>query len=426
MVLSLVTSPTPLAAALVLSAALGTACSRPPAELRVVTATPAPTVRPDDSPTPLPAPTLTPSPQPTAAPTLNPEHIWVAPDSDTHVVVDVALDGTAAAISLPLAEDATASSVTASPDGSAIAYLVWDADGDQQGVAVWRPDESESTLIAEPRIGFRIIALRLAADGSRLAYVQVQDGQRWGDAAWQLNVVGTQTAGESSDAGPLLTAATGESLPELTPPLPFAWPQDGPILLVPAVPPNDGGGDGIYASDPAGGGTRALLQPEGRLIGLPQLSPDGTQLALLAGNPEGGGADAVQIHDLRLDETTEMQAPPGEAIYGLRWQPDGDHLLLDLVAPSPDDTGQLEQFWALVEAGQPPPWHGSTRAPGPGRAGLFDYEVTEEGVIYTLLPENGESMLFLTPDLANESNIQQVELGSLFDSPGAATIIRVP
>jgi hypothetical protein len=344
------------------------------------------------------------------------------------VVVDVAWDGTAAAIALPLAEDAIASSVTAAADGSAIAYMVWDAnvDHDQQGVAIWRLNESESTLIAEPRIGFHIIALWLTADGSRLAYVQVQDGQRWGDAAWQLNVVGTQPAGESSDTESPLIAATGEDLPELTPPLPFAWPQDGPILLAPVSPPGDGSGEGIYASDPTGGGTRALLQPESSLIGLPQLSPDGTQLALLLANTEGTGADVVQIHDLRLDETTEMQAPPGEAIYGLRWHPDGDHLLLDLVAPSPDDTGQLEQFWALVEAGQPLPWHGSTRAPGPGRAGLFAYEVIEGGVVYTLLPEDGESMLFLTPDLANESSTQQVELGSLFDSPGAAAIIRVP
>lgn len=394
----------------------------------MVTATPAPTAQPDDSPTPLPAPTLTPSPQPTAAPALNPDHIWVAPDNDTRVVVDVALDGTAIAIPLPLAEDTIASSVTASADGSVIAYAVWDADADrdQHGVAVWRPGESESTLIAEPRTGFHIIALQLTADGSRLAYVQVQDGFRWGEAGWRLNVVGTQPAGESSDAGSPLTAATREDLPELTPPLPFAWPQDGPILLAPAVPSSDGSGDGIYAADPAGGGARALLQPEGSLIGLPQLSPDGTQLALLAGTAESGGTDAVQIHDLRLDETTEMQAPPGEVIYGLRWHPDGDHLLLDLVAPSPDDTGQLEQFWALVEAGQAPPWHGSTRAPGLDRAGLFDYEVIEGGVVYTLLPEDGDSMLFLTPDLANEASTQRIELGSLFDSPGAAAILRVP
>jgi hypothetical protein len=367
-----------------------------------------PTPKPTSAAFATPAATKTPS---APVPALDPGHIWVGVEGMAGLVAGVSPQGEAAAVRLPLGEGQLASNPVASPDGHALAYLVWDADGEQRGAAVWPIGEPEHRLVAEPQEGYRIVALILSADSGWLAYVQAESGQPPDRAGWRVDAV-PATGGEP------LALADRQSLGDAALLQPFAWPADGPLLLVPAIP----GGEttGVYAVNLSAETGRVVFTAEGQVVS-PVLAPGGTQVAYLSAGPGSDGE--LRVRDLRLDETISMAAPDGHAIYGARWRPDG-RLLLDMVAPAPDDPGQVMQLWAVAGVGQPPPWEQSP--PAPGREGLFDYEPFGEGVVYTLLPTGGPWELYILDSLAGGGVPRAVRLDALAQEDGAPVILRVP
>jgi dipeptidyl aminopeptidase/acylaminoacyl peptidase len=364
------------------------------------------------------------SPTPPPEPALSPGRFWIAVEGGGDALAAVSPDGEVQVVRLPLNDGQRATDVLAAPDGRSLAYLAWDVDGAQLGIAAWRLDEPNARLIAKPEAGMRIIGLAFSGDGAGLAYVQVEQGRALAEAGWQVSVI-------PAGGGASTVVATPDTLADMLPPVPIGWPADGPLLLIPAVP--DASAGGIYAVDTETVTGSQLVPVEGRLVADPQLSPDGARLAFLASNSAGdassGGAYAakqVYIYDLRRDDLTTMQAPRAQAIYGVRWHPDGARLLLDIVAPSPDDAGQLNQVWALVESGREPPWPGSPQGPGPGRDRLFDYAPYQEGVAYTLLPDGEEWALYIVPDLVKGQEMRVVSLEAIAHPSGAPVIIHAP
>lgn len=361
----------------------------------------------------MPEPSATPVPLPTAVPmpALDPAAIWVGVEGTGDAVVAVTAGGLARTVRLPLNEGQHASFVTAARDGRTLAYLVLNADATPRGVAVWALTEPNARLVAQPLPGYRIIALYLSDDSSGLAVVQVSTEGRLEDADWRIDRVLVQ-------GGDPLVVLDREMLGDVPPLVPFAWPAGGPLLLIPALP---GTQAGIYAANPQAGGGRALITPEEPLLGVPALSPDGSRLAYLVAE---GEATAVSVHDLRLDQTSMIAAPEGQTIYGVRWLPEGDYLLVDVVAPAQGDSAQREQLWALVAADEPEAWTPSP--PGPGRENLFDYAPFGAGVAYTVLPTDEVWALTILPDLAGEQEPLVVTLDALAGSAGAPRIIRTP
>src|SRR5688572_5287870 len=107
--------------------------------------TPPPTTSPTPEPTPTrtPRPTSTPVPQPV----LSPDAFWVAADGRSTLVQEVRPNSEARTIPLPLNEGQTASDLIASSDGAYLAYLVWNEDGTQHGIASWKLIEPNARLI---------------------------------------------------------------------------------------------------------------------------------------------------------------------------------------------------------------------------------------------------------------------------------------
>ncbi len=367
---------------------------------------------------PSPAPTSTPLPEPA----LDPELVWVAVDGMGDALMTVAPDGAAEKVRLPLNEGQRASSVVAARDGRFLAYLVWDAEGHQHGVATWDLTEVNARLVMRPLPGYRIIALYLADDSSALVTVQVAEDQPLEEADWRLD----RTPARGGE--PTLLASR-DMLDDVPPLVPFAWPVGGPILLNAAIHMNLS--RGIYAVNPDVGGGRLVIPLDEQIVVSPALSSDDTRLAYLTYDSSAPGAstgdihtvNVVRVHNLRLDQTVTVAAPEGQSIYGMRWHPDGVRLLLDMVTRSADGS-QGEQFWALVAPDQPPPWTQTT--PGPGRENLFDYEPYGAGVIYTVLPLDGVWELYVLPDLLSDSPPQVVSLEPLAQEYGAPVIIRTP
>ncbi len=325
-------------------------------------------------------------------------------------VAAVGADGSVKRVRLPLNEGQTASDLAAARDARHLFYLVWNTDGSQHGIASWNLDEPNARFIVLPLPGHRIIALFPSGDSAWLAYVQVESGLPLDEAAWRVDLIPVG-GGESQ------LVATRETLADILPPVPFAWPVGGPLLLAPVVP--GGGAAGIYAVNPQTGGGRQLFPVEGEVLISPALSPGGGELAYLVADAAGEAATTVMVRSLRLDETAQIPAPEGQTVYGVRWHADGERLLLDVVS-----AGQGEQRWALARATGGAPWLLS--APGPGRERLFDYQPYGEGVVYTLLPEGGEWALYLLPDLAAEAQPHEVELAAIAQEFGAPIIIRLP
>src|SRR5688500_16943762 len=91
------------------------------------------------TPIPSPTPTLTPTARPTATlgpqPVRDPDAFWVAADGQSTQVIEVLPDGESRAIPLPLNEGQSASDLISSPDGAYLAYLVWEEDSTQHGIA---------------------------------------------------------------------------------------------------------------------------------------------------------------------------------------------------------------------------------------------------------------------------------------------------
>lgn len=360
-------------------------------------------------------PTALPTPSPTPAPALDPQAIWIGVEGVGDSMVAVDASGVARTVRLPLNEGQHASFVVASRDGRYVAYLVLNADGTPRGVAAWNPAEPNARLVAQPLEGYRIIGLYLADDSSGLAVVQVSAEDRLQDADWRIDRIPPQ-GGE-----PQLIA--GRQVLDGAPPLlPFAWPPQGPLLLIPAGV--QGVQAAIYAVNPQTGGGRLLFAPREPLVGTPALSPDGAHLAYLTAEDEGGATTAVRIHSLRLDETTALPAPPGLFIYGLRWLPDSKHLLLDVGASPLEDAAQRDQFWALATLDPAAPWVQSP--PQAGRT-FFDFEPYGAGVIYTTAPLEGEPWtLTILPDLQGAVEPLIVPLEALSGSDGLPAIIYTP
>jgi len=393
-------------AALMLCLVAAPACSLVFGGALTPTALPSPTVA---QPTALPTPSLTP------APALDPQAIWVGVEGIGDLVMVVNANGATQAVRLPLNEGQHASFVVASRDGRYVAYLVLNADGTPRGIAAWNPGEPNARLVARPLEGYRIIGLYLADDSSGLAVVQVSAEDRLEDADWRIDRVPPQ-------GGEPQLIASRQMLDGAPPLLPFAWPSQGPLLLVPAGVQSTTAA--IYAVNPQTGGGRLLLAPQGRLVGTPTLSPDGALLAYLTAEGEGSAATAVCIHSLRLDETMTLPAPPGLFIYGLRWLPDGEHLLLDVGASPLEDATQRDQLWALAAPDPNAPWVQSP--PQVGRV-FFDFEPYGAGVIYTTAPLDGEPWtLTILPDLQGAGEPLVIPLEALSGSDGLPAIIYTP
>jgi dipeptidyl aminopeptidase/acylaminoacyl peptidase len=403
---------------LVAAGCAGLAGVRPASEAETRQAAPPPDVGDGQASDETPGPTSTPEPA------LPPDRFWIAVEGGGDALAAVSPGGEVEIVRLPLNEGQQATDVIAAPDGGSLAYLAWDADGAQLGIAVWRLDEPNARLIVRPEAGMRIIGLAFSGDEAGLAYVQVEQGRALAEAGWQVSVI-------PAGGGASTVVATPDTLAEMLAPVPLGWPVDGPLLLIPAVP--GASAEGIFAVDTETATGSQLVPVEGRLIADPQLSPDGTQLAFLASDPagdetpaDGYAAKQVTIYDLRRGDLTTMEAPRGQEIYGVRWHPDGVRLLLDIVAPSPDDAGGLAQVWALVESGREPPWPGSPQGPGPGRDRLFDYVPYREGVAYTLLPDGEEWALYIVPDLVKGQEMNVVSLEAIAHPSGAPVIVHAP
>ncbi len=375
--------------------------------------------------TPSPAASLTPSPAPTARPqtALSPFDIWVVAEGlNSDAVLGVSPDGSALTLArLPLNEGQHASDVVAARNGCCLAYLVWDGSG-QHGAAVWNLSGPNARLAAQPLPGYRIMAIFLSDDGSALACVQVQKGASLEEADWRLDSV-------PSEGGQPTLLVNREAAGGVYPLIPFAWPAGGPLLLNAAAP--DHTSQGIFAVNPASGEGRVLVQTGGSMVSMPALSPSGSLLAYLTHEGEEGGTasqrtvpNAVRVFDLRLDTSFTIPAPAGQAVYGMRWHPDSQRLLLDLVTLPTDDAGLPPQFWALAPLDQPPPWPQSET--GPERQDLFDYEVLGDGVAYTTLPASGQWQLYVLPEVGGTQPLIVIPLELIAQESAAPAIIRVP
>ena len=85
---------------------------------------------------------------------------------------------------------------------------------------------------------------------------------------------------------------------------------------------------GLYAIDAEGGQPIPLPIPQaGEDVGSPRFSPDGTQIAYLAGNGEAqvwvANADGTDAHQILADEPTVLRG-----LTGFEWSPAGDHLAI--------------------------------------------------------------------------------------------------
>lgn len=362
--------------------------------------------------------TTTITPEPTAQPALDPSFLWInAGPAAGQTIASASPDGSVTTVQLPLEEGQTAGSIIAAPDGSALAYIVWQPNGRQQGVAVWQLTEDTHRIVAQADPDWRIIALTFSGGADALAFVEVEEGLPLDSADWVLEV--TPLDGET------FTAATRDDLDASTVLIPFAWPQGGPILLSPAAP--DSGTAGIVAVNPQTGGSKPLTPPEERISGTAWLSPDGTRLAYVAG--EAGEAQA-RVLDLRLGGTVTVQPPPDTTLLSLRWLPDGEHLLLDLSAPSPADDGGLAHAWAAASIEEPESWQMSEPR---ALDGLFDYaplddepgDTLHEGIAYTLTPGDTGCELVVLPEIGGEA-AAPITLQSAAQSDCAPFMIRIP
>ncbi|NDJ54625.1 MAG: hypothetical protein GYB68_16280 [Chloroflexi bacterium] len=406
----------------------------------------APALRNDGPPTPqdaTPSALLSPSPDPietlpVSGAALNGAEFWVAAEGATEAILSVALDGSTQRLPVPLNPGQQASRLVASQDGSWLAFIVSDADGSQRGAATWNVNELNARLIAPAQEGFRVVSLMIAGDNSALALVSVEDGVPIDEADWFLLSL-------PIDGGGVQVLASRDSLAEEgveVPPTLFAWPGDerqlGPILLNAESP--DGSSAGIFAVLPPqpldeGGFSepfvRRIAAPDER-ISAPRLSPNGAQFVYLSLNdsdptlPDDLPTNIARVYDLRLDEAITLQPPQGTAIFGARWLPTGDRLVLDIVRlPSAEQIDEtIEQGWVVVDPANLEGWQPSFI--GPQRDRLFDYEAFgPQGVAYTVFPDNESWLMVILPDVFTD-DIVTVSLAAIAAPDGTPIIVHVP
>jgi dipeptidyl aminopeptidase/acylaminoacyl peptidase len=377
-------------------------------------------------------PTATPEPSPTPAPTaiptpayyLDPDRLWVGLDGPANVMMTISMDGETDLVSIPLNEGQQASDLAASRDGRYLAYLVWNASREQHGIASWNLSGPNAKLVAKPEPGYRIVGLYVADGASALVYVQVEEGILPGEADWRVD----STPIDGGDSTLLVDRST---LDDLYPPTLFAWPDDGLLLLNASAP--DGSSQGIYAFNPENGQSSQILPPVDARIVAPTLSPDSSKIAYLTLDTslpdivsELVTTNVVRIYDLRLDETTTIAPGEGQAIYGVRWLPDGKRVLLDMVDLSADDVGVTAQHWLLVPIDQTE--FATDNLPDTPRGEfLFDYEPLSEGVVYTVRPVDDKWNMYIIPDVAAEESAPHViVLDDLAQDNSAPLIVRIP
>jgi len=377
------------------------------------------------------------SPTPTLLPTSSTEDpngllpaqwIWVGIEGFGDSLMAVSPDtGETTILDLPLNEGQTASDVVASKDGKFLAYLVWEGD-EQLGIATWMLQERDARLSVALDDNERIIDLFLQENGQNIAYVRVLD-----DESPLNELTPWQAQSVPVGGGETTLLLDSQTLSGIFPPRSFAWTEDG-TLYMSAINPQ-GGLQGIYAVNPITGTSRVVLEPDvDEVLVAPTLSPDGATIAYLSYDdtiiPESF-TDLVPTNILRMidvesgETTTTMLPLDNQAIFGVRWLPEGDMVLLDIIGLSQEDNGTQPQAWAIAEVGELPPW--DNQLTGPERAFLFDYEPlgASMGVAYTTLPADGNWTLYILSDIG-EGETREVSLRGIEQELGAPVIVYTP
>jgi hypothetical protein len=384
------------------------------ASLLITACTPPPPTAP-----PTPEPTATHTPRPTATPipepVLDPDAFWIAADGFSTVVHEVVPNGEARTIPLPLNEGQAASDLIASADGAYLAYLVWNEDGSQHGIASWKLIEPNARLIVQPQEGYRVISMIMAGDDETLIFLQTNGASKPADLRWRLEYA-------PAGGGSALLIADETSLPGLLWPLPIAWPENGLLYLHASVregdPIGQGVVSGVFSLDLEKGDIALLTPPEDDIVLDALLSPDGSKIAYTPGEATGESS-IVKVHDIETGETTIITPPDGGAAISMAWDASGD-LLLDYL---PDAENRDSQTWARVEIGADPPWPQTPQ--DEDRARLFMYAPYQGGVIYTLLPAPGEGWaLYVLSEIGENAALHRLPLEK--SGEGAPRLVYVP
>lgn len=359
--------------------------------------------------------TPTPRPSPTPAQALNPDHLWITSDAHSEEVLGVSPDGAVTRVRLPLNEGQSGSELTASPDGRYLAYLVWNDQTEQHGIAMWNLAEANARLIMQPLPGYRIIDLLFAAESSTLLYVQAQLTEP-NQPQWRLESIPV-------GGGQPALLADAASAPDLLPPNLIGWPAGGPLYLSASARQTADSPilQAVYRLDPTTGAVTLATSGDDSVILYASLSPDGTQLAYTTYVSEPGGLSAARVLDLQQGAVTTLPAPDQGTVLSVEWLDDSRRVLLDLLTSATD---QSSQTFALTEVPGELPW---PQLPAdPARAQLFTYCAYGDGVAYTLYPEADDApwTLVLFPEINAGAEPETISLEH--DGGGAPRILRAP
>jgi len=374
-------------------------------------------------PTPTPTATVTPAPTitPTPRPLLPPDKIWAVNDGFATSIQVFSTDGEVSTIKLPLNGEQRASDAAATPDGAYLAYLVWNDQTSQRGIASWRLTEPNARLIYQPLSGYRIIGLALANDGSQLAFVETQADKLPVEADWRLLVM-------PAGGGEPTLLADLSAQPDLLPPTLLGFTSDG-TLLVNANTRFEVDSDkplqAIY-SVTVGGAVALASAPEDRIIGNGAVSPDGRQIAYtsvpgaLPGQPDQPTLSVGRTVNLATRETSTLVPPIGLSVISLRWA-SNSALLLDMLS-----VDGATQVFALAGSEDQATWQFS--APDESRDRLFSYAPLGEGVIYSGFPEasDGQWVVYVLEAISAESQPKAILLGAMEAGQGPPKILRAP
>jgi hypothetical protein len=315
--------------------------------------------------------------------------------------------------------------MTASADGSMLAYLVWTAEGQQHGIAAWDLVQPNAKLVTQPISGYRVISLYLSRDAANLIYTEVQVDVPFADADWRLESI-------SPRGGEPTLLVSREAAPDLLPPAMTGLAANGTLLFNAAT--RSGSGDvqqAIFGFVPETGQVGLVSPQSDRRIADGEISPDGTRIIYITSQgplPGEPGSEtsivSARLLHLKTGEVITLAAPGGENITSLMWYPDGQFILLDVIPAGPE--GRLRQFWARADTSQTVPWRQTSA--DVARAALFSYAAYQQGVVYTLFPAatDTEGQLYVLPDIAADSPPQAIALGALQENSGAPFIIRAP
>ncbi len=350
--------------------------------------------------------------------------VWVGVEGFSSAVLAVSPNGQTRVVSLPLNDNQTTSDVIASQDGRTLIYLVWE-DDQQLGVAVWNLAERDARLIVTVGESERLIYLSLRDDGAQLAYVKVlsADAVLTTDTAWVVESM--PVAG-----GDITSLLDSETLPNIFPPRPFAWPV-GDDLYLNAVDPQ-GRSQGVFAVNPIADSSRVIKEANiDEVLIAPILNPQRTQIAYLSYESERlqnelqdiTPTNVIRVVNVDTGEIVERFAPgDDEAVLGVQWATP-DSLLADVAVLSADEGPNQAGIWATASFNQARPWR--RYGPGPDHEFIFDFMPFSEGVAYTTLSIDDDWTLVLLPELSDD-DFEQISLKPLQQRLGAPVIIYTP